>query len=102
MRLKRLAKLGGGNTTPQAAPTPKPDRVEQPVQATSPVALAQSKVSLGKRPISNTPPPSQAPQPIRPAPATARLVMPYDQWEAKKVGEVFGVTLSVSLAPWLS
>jgi hypothetical protein len=63
------------------------ERVESPVPA-------PSKVSLGKRPVSITPPPVQAPQPVRAA--LARPVLPYAQWEARKVGEIFGVTLSVS------
>jgi ubiquitin conjugation factor E4 B len=120
IRLKRLAKLGGPSTpapstpTPQSVPTsdePPSRQVQSGVSrllnnipsTSTPTAKASSSKEAARTPTlprarkPSPPAPASKDTPIRKPPAPARLSVPYPEWEAQKVQEIFSVTLSVSL-----
>ncbi|KAG8733450.1 hypothetical protein FRC11_006177 [Ceratobasidium sp. 423] len=90
IRLKRLARLGGGQASPAASsstdvtqpPTPRPIPVATP--ATAP-----------PKPKPVVKPSSPAPEPARPSPVKQSQPVPLNflQWESETVGKVFNVTL---------
>jgi hypothetical protein len=92
MRLKRLARLGNpipraeSTSTEEPSTPPKPvassSRLE-PIQSAKPVPISTPTSSaLGKRQQEDT-------KPVRPR-------VPYQEWEERRVGEVFATTLDVS------
>ncbi|CAE6526367.1 unnamed protein product [Rhizoctonia solani] len=89
IRLKRLARLGGGQVS--SAASSSTDVTKNPVPKPAPVATP----SVPPKPKPIVKPVSPAPEPARPSPVKQAqpVLLNFPQWEYETVGKVFNVTL---------